>query len=177
MRDSFTTLKAHLLKAPILAYPDFESDEPFIFDTDWCGDTNSIGATLSQVQRGKERTILYAAHKLAASQASYNATKGELVAIVFFVNHLRYILQHWRFLVRTDHQPLVHLRSMQPPDAVTRRWLQLLSNYDFEIMYRPGPKHGNADALSRAPHVESRTEALTECGTDEGKDARGIASL
>jgi hypothetical protein len=29
------------------------------------------------------------------------------------------------------------------------RWLEVLSQYDFEIQHRPGSKHQNADALSR----------------------------
>ena len=31
------------------------------------------------------------------------------------------------------------------------RWLECLSEYDFEVVHRPGTKHTNADALSRMP--------------------------
>lgn len=31
------------------------------------------------------------------------------------------------------------------------RWLERLQQYDFEIQHQPGPRHGNADALSRRP--------------------------
>ncbi len=59
MKASFKDLKSRLLSAPILAYPRFDSDEPFILDTDWSGDSNSIGASLSQVQDGQERVVAY----------------------------------------------------------------------------------------------------------------------
>ena len=31
------------------------------------------------------------------------------------------------------------------------RWIEKLQEYDFSIVNRPGPKHGNVDALSRLP--------------------------
>ncbi len=172
MKKSFHELKSRLLAAPILAYPRFDSDEPFILDTDWSGESNSIGATLSQVQDGKERVIAYGAKKLGQSQANYNATKGELVAILYFTKHYRYYLQHRPFLVRTDHQPLVHIRTMEPPDAVCRRWLDTLANYDFKVAYRPGKRHGNADGLSRAPHIAAQPGGQTEIGTDEEEEEK-----
>ena len=33
------------------------------------------------------------------------------------------------------------------------RWLETLSSYDFDIVFRPGTQHGNADSLSRANHA------------------------
>ena len=52
MTEAFQKLKQALLEAPILAYPQFHTDEPFILDTDWSKDNNCIGAVLSQVQEG-----------------------------------------------------------------------------------------------------------------------------
>jgi len=34
------------------------------------------------------------------------------------------------------------------------RWLEHIQQYDFEIIYRGGKSHGNADRLSRRPCVE-----------------------
>jgi len=31
------------------------------------------------------------------------------------------------------------------------RWCEILEEFDFQIVHRPGVKHGNADALSRRP--------------------------
>ena len=75
MRSSFTELKGRLVQAPILAYPRFNSNEPFILDTDWSQESGTIGGVLSQVQDGKERAILYGAKKLAKSQDNYAPTK------------------------------------------------------------------------------------------------------
>ena len=50
MRTAFQQLKQALLEAPILAYPQSYTNEPFILDTDCSKDNNCIGAVLSQVQ-------------------------------------------------------------------------------------------------------------------------------
>jgi len=31
------------------------------------------------------------------------------------------------------------------------RWCEILEEFDFQIVHRPGVKHGNADALSKRP--------------------------
>ena len=36
-----------------------------------------------------------------------------------------------------------------------QRWLEQLSQFDFEIVHRPGTKHRNADFLSRIAHGET----------------------
>ena len=91
---AFKDLKSRLLKAPILAYPCFQSNEPFILDTDWSQENNAIAVVLSQKQDGLERVIAYGAKRLTKSQAAYPSTKGELAAAIIFMRHWRYYLQH-----------------------------------------------------------------------------------
>ena len=157
IQTSFDKLKSALLNAPILAYPKFESKQPFILDTDWSYENAAIGAVLLQKQDGLERVIAYGAHKLAKSQRNYPPTKGELYAIVYFVNHYKYYLAHRPFLIRTDHQALKYISKMDPPTGMISRWLALLANYDFTIEHRAGKKHQNADALSRCTHLQDNT--------------------
>jgi hypothetical protein len=61
MVASYCHLKQALLTSPVLAYPQFDSEEPFILDTDWSGDANTIGGVLSQKQCGREKMIAYGA--------------------------------------------------------------------------------------------------------------------
>jgi hypothetical protein len=150
-------LRQALCEAPILAYPQFDG-EPFIVDTDWSCDNRAIGGVLSQVQGGLERVICYGAKKLSSSQANYSATKGELFAIIYFLRHWRYYLQYRRFKLRTDHRALTWIKTMEAPTGMVSRWLDTLANFDFEVVYRKGTQHGNADGLSRAPHAEPMEE-------------------
>ena len=85
-----------------------------------------------------------------------------------FVEHFRQYLLGKRFQVHTDHQALRWLFSLKEPKARIARWIEILSAFDFEIEYRPGQKHGNADALSRCPqpqqcHCSEQTPDL-KCG-------------
>ena len=166
MEKSFRTLKAELLKAPILAYPDFNSPEPFIVDTDWSFSNAAIGGCISQKQGGKERVIAYMAKRLTGSQKNYPPTKGELLAILVCLKHFDYYLQHRKFVLRVDHSALVSIRTMDAPKGSVARWLDALANFEFDIVYRPGPKHGNADGLSRAEHLpeaDGSTETDEKC--------------
>jgi hypothetical protein len=78
MVASYRHLKQALLTSPVLAYPQFDYKEPFILDTDWSGDANTIGGVLSQKQAGGEMVIVYGAQKLSRSQHNYAPRKGEL---------------------------------------------------------------------------------------------------
>ena len=167
MKEAFLNLKRRLTEAPILAYPRFQDKEPFILDTDWSQESGTIGGVLSQVQEGKERVILYGAKRLAKSQANYAPFKGELTAITYFLKQWRYYLRFRKFILRTDHLPLKYMKTMEPPDLHTSRLLDILANYDFEIRHRAGKAHGNADGLSRAPHVQNMEPAAEAVGTDE----------
>ena len=157
-RQSFQSLKQELLSFPILAYPDFKSNEMFILDTDWSASNCAIGAVLSQKQEGKERVIAYAAKRLNSTQQNYAPTKGELLAAVTFMRHFHYYLRYRKFILRTDHAALKYIRTMDPPKGTIARWLDCIANFEFEVVYREGKKHGNADALSRLENLDSRHE-------------------
>ena len=151
--EAFEIIKKKLLESPILAYPQFWSEQPFILDTDWSRDHNSIGAVLSQVQDGEERAIIYGAKRLNSAQANYSSNKGEIFAAIHFINLWRYYLAHRKFTLRTDHQAMRWIRTMEEPKGMILRWLETLSSYDFDVVFRPGTQHGNADALSRVDHA------------------------
>ena len=53
------------------------------------------------------------------------------------------------FTVYTDNNPLTYVLTSAKLDATGHRWLSELSNYDFNIIYRPGKQGQDADALSR----------------------------
>ena len=139
-------MKDKLTSAPILAYPEVEGSE-FILDTD--ASSFAIGAVLSQIQGGKERAIAYASRTLEKSEENYCVTRKEMLAVVFFTKYFKHYLLGRHFILRTDHGSLRWLHRFKEPEGQVQRWLQQLSQFDFEIVHRPGLKHGNADAMSR----------------------------
>jgi hypothetical protein len=42
---------------------------------------------------------------------------------------------------------------VEPVQGMVQRWLQTLANNEFDVVHQLGRNHGNADALSRAPHL------------------------
>ena len=153
--DVFYLLRKALTSAPILAYPDFHSSEPFILDTDWS--IEAIGGCLSQKIDGQERVICYGARKLCKREKAYSSNKGEILAAVHFMKIWRYYLRHRPFILRTDHQALRWIHNMEEPSGMIQRWLDILSNYNFQVQFRKGSKHGNADHLSRCDHAPEPT--------------------
>ena len=149
--SAFQNLKGVLSGNEVLAYP--RDEGLYILDTD--ASNVGIGATISQMQwcdltqRLEERPIAYASKTLTKSQRRYCVTRRELMAVVTFMQQFRHYLLGRKFLVRTDHSALRWVMSFKEPQDQMARWMEILSQFDFEIEHRPGKKHGNADALSR----------------------------
>ena len=152
-QNAFETLKLRLVGDTVMSYPN--NTDIFILDTD--ASDRAIGSTLAQMQWNEERQckeerpIAYASKSLSKTQRSYCTTRRELLAVVVFVNYFRHYLLGRKFIVRTDHSALRWLMSFKEPTDQTARWLELLSQFNFEIEHRAGKKHANADALSRLP--------------------------
>ena len=148
-QDAFETLKNRLMSTPILGMP--IDTGRFYLDTD-ASDTG-LGAVLSQDQEGTEVVIAYASRTLHKPETNYDVTRRELLAVIYSLKTFRQYLLGRRFVLRTDHQALQWLRRTPEPMGQMARWMTLIEEYDFEIVHRPGARHGNADALSRRPEV------------------------
>ena len=52
------------------------------------------------------------------------------------------------FTIKSDHNPLVHIRNTKNPKGKFARWLTELEEYRYTIEYIPGKYNQKADALS-----------------------------
>ena len=68
------------------------------------------------------------------------------------MEYYKHCLLGHHFKVKSDHEDLKWLLSMKEPKHCIDRWIEVLSEFDFELDYHPGKKHGNANALSRCPN-------------------------
>jgi len=66
-------------------------------------------------------------------------------------NQVEQYLLGRHIIIHTDHAALSWLKKTAEPMPQLARWLTLIEQYDYEIVHRPGVKHGNADGLSRRP--------------------------
>ena len=171
---SFKALKKLLMSLKLLAYPDFDSLNPFIVDTDYSHE--GIGTVLSQVQDGIERPIAFNARLLKSSESQYAPHKGQLLALIFAIDTYKFFLTGRKFLVRTNNSALSSLKTQKDPKGILTRWLRILSTYEFDVQHRAGTKHGSADSwsrLSHAPFLYKREAA--EVLTDDQNLALGEA--
>ena len=54
----------------------------------------------------------------------------------------------------TDHNPLTSLKGLKDVGGRLSRWMVFLQQFELEIVYKPGKKHSNSDALSRTTQGE-----------------------
>ena len=137
-RKAFDTLKEKLSDAPVLTH--FSEKLPLKLDTD--ASNYGIGAVISHIYpSGEERPIAYASRTLNKSERNYPQIEKEALSIVFGVRKFHQYLYGRKFILVTDHKPLVSLLGPKtgiPTLAAARmqRWALLLSGYQYDIEYR-----------------------------------------
>nr|GEY25612.1 putative reverse transcriptase domain-containing protein [Tanacetum cinerariifolium] len=109
-----------------------------------------LGVVLMQ----KERVIAYASRQLKIQEKNYTTHDLELGAVVLSLKMWRHYLYGTKCVVFTDHKSLQHILDQKELNMRQRRWLELLSDYDYEILYHPGKANVVADALSRKERIK-----------------------
>ncbi|GKB67900.1 putative reverse transcriptase domain-containing protein [Tanacetum coccineum] len=66
----------------------------------------------------------------------------------------RHYLYETKCTMFTDHKSLQHILDQKELNIRQRRWLELLSDYDYDIRYHPWKANVVADALSRKERIE-----------------------
>ncbi|GJV41319.1 putative reverse transcriptase domain-containing protein [Tanacetum coccineum] len=149
---TFQTLKNKLCSAPVLALP--QGAENFIAYCD--ASHKGLGAVLMQ----NEKVIAYASRQFKIHEKNYTTHDLELGAVMFALKLWRHYLYGTKCTVYIDHKILQHILNQKELNMRQRRWLELLSDYDYEIRYHPGKANVVADALSRKEREPLRVRAL-----------------
>ena len=76
----------------------------------------------------------------------------ELVAIVHALRMWRHYLMQKKFELRTGHIGLEYLFEQPTLNSRKTRWMEFLSEYDFDIKHIKGKDNKVTDALSRKVH-------------------------
>ena len=150
MKSVHTTKKCY---PPILVYPDYT--KAFILTTDTSNE--ALGAVLSQGKIEDEKHIEFASKALNDAGKRYSTIEKEFLGIVWATKQFRHYLLQRHFKINTDHQPLRGISNLKDQTSRLAKFRHKLSEYDFEILYKPGKTNFNADALSRLPLHQSET--------------------
>ncbi|GBG69030.1 hypothetical protein CBR_g3728 [Chara braunii] len=151
--QAFGALKDALVTALILIRPD--PSRQFILITDW--QPEAISAILAQKGNdGKEHVIEYASRTVPYERRNNSAPQGECYAVVWGIQHFHPYLYGQKFLLVTDHEPLLALKKLTNYTGMIRRWAVQLQEYDFDIVHRKMERHGNANGLTRLHRPDPR---------------------
>ena len=151
-KKAFDTIITTLTTEPILGLADMST--PFILHTD--ASNTGLRTCLYQRQGEDMHVIAYGSRGLSKSETNYSAHKKEFLALKWAVtDKFHDYLYGSKFTVVTDNNSLTYVMTTAKLDATGYRW----PVYDFELKYKRGDTHLDADGLSRRPQ-ESPVEDL-----------------
>lgn len=158
---AFAKVKKILVGAEVLAH--YDPNKPLVLTCD--ASARGIGGVLTQPGAGgRDRPVVYVSRALNNAEKHYSQIDREALAIVFCLQKLHQYVYGRRFVLRTDHKPLVSIFGPKhgvPAMAASRlqRWAIILSAYTYDIEY-VNTKQNGADGLSRLPVPCNSDESL-----------------
>ena len=122
-----------------------------------------LGAVLTKRDDfGWEYVVAYALRSNNTAEANYSSYEGEALAVVWAIAHFWPYLYGERFTLVIDRQPLWWLMDSDNLTDKLVRWILLLQEYNFEVVYHAGITNLDAHGLSR--NLSPSDEKLTGAG-------------
>ena len=139
-QEAFEHLKHCLVTAPVLILPRDEGR----YELGSGASDGTLCLVLQQEQDGMLKVVAFASRALQLAERKYCTTRKKLLAVICGLKHFRQFLQGRRFVWRTDHAALISLFKTLESVVQHARYLDLLGEYDIEIVHRPGASHQNS---------------------------------
>ena len=135
--QAFTEVKEELSKATILALFDVQKESKIWADASAYG----LGAVLLQRTDSDWKPVAYASRSLSETKCRYAQIEKEALAITWACEKFSVYVLGKRFLIETDHKPLVPLLGLKHLDSLPPRILRFrlrLTRFDYTIEHIPG---------------------------------------
>uniref|UniRef100_A0ABD2WZ15 RNA-directed DNA polymerase n=1 Tax=Trichogramma kaykai TaxID=54128 RepID=A0ABD2WZ15_9HYME len=166
--SAFEACKQRLADAALLAFP--VDTAPIRI----CSHASSIamgGVLEQQNSSGQWFPLSFFSRKFNNAQRNYSTYDRELTAAVESIKHFQYYVESRKFILGTDHKPLLQALSQKHEKAIPRlaRQLEYLSLFEIGMVYLPGIHNNVADALSRIESlyeisaIDQDTYAMLNC--------------
>lgn len=151
---SFQSLRNAITDELTLAF--FIFDKTFFLHAD--ASNYAIGAVLSQKDKnGDLRPITYASKTLNVAECRYATIEKELYAVVWAIKQFRAYLLGQRFVIYSDHKPLVYAMRVNDPSHRLLKWRLKLQEHNYVIQHIPGKTE-----QSCRPSIQSSNTAKHE---------------
>ncbi|KAL2444003.1 Transposon Tf2-6 polyprotein [Exophiala dermatitidis] len=149
---AFEKLKAAFTTAPVLQH--FDPDAETWVEVD--ASDLVVAGVLSQVDKeGRLRPVAFFSKKMSPAECNYEIYDKELLAIIK-------AFEEWRpelagidpskpVKVLSDHRNLEYFMTTKQLNRRQARWSEFLSEFHFQIQYRPGKQGTKPDSLTRRP--------------------------
>jgi len=162
---AFDRPREQLCHPPILEI--LRKEGKYIIDADASYD--QVGCCILQQQPDdKNLPVDYFIKCLLPEEKNYTVTEVEGLGVVCAVGLLRPYIEGAEFLIRCDHKALKWiLTTTACTNDRLNSWRILLSEFDYDVEYQPGPQHAVADGLS----------LLTTEGLDTGPTSQEIPTF
>lgn len=147
--SAFSTLKAELIKRPILSFYNPE------YETQVHTDASKVGIAGIIMQRPNKDSpfsaVAFYSRQTSPEETKFTSYDLETLAVVCSLQRFRVYLIGIPFTIVTDCNSL--RATFEKRDTITRvaRWWNIMQEFDFNIIYKPGTSMSHVDALSRNP--------------------------
>lgn len=144
----------------------FSNNLPIVLATD--ASPVGVGAVLSHIMPDEsEKPIQFASQTLSSSQRKWAQIDKEGYAIIFGIKRFHQYLFGRKFVLYTDHAPLVQIFSPKKglpvmTDSRMQHYAIFLQGFEFYIRHKNSKSNANADAFSRFPVVRNTNESTLE---------------
>jgi len=168
-QTAFDAVKTSMASAPVLALPNHDKAFHVVCDAS----DFAIGCALMQFDdEGRERVVSYQSRQLKPVERNYPVHDKELLAMRYALIEFRvYLLGEQTFALYTDHaSPRTATKSPHLSQCMAR-WLSFFAEYNFVVHYKPGKSNILADALSRRPDYDPRSESFPVVDADDDDDS------
>ena len=158
---AFADIKKELSKPTVLHLSDPGAPTKISADATSYG----LGAVLMQKNNFTWCPVAYASRSTTETERRYAQIEKEALAVRRACEKFSTYILGMKFLIETDHKPLVPLLGTKVLDSLPPRVLRFrlcLARFDYSIVHVPGKYLYTADTLSRSPSTTGRSGSINQ---------------
>lgn len=158
-QEAFEKLKFAMTTAPVLCKPNFQQD--WVLDVD--ASDVALGAVLGQEDKeGEVHPVYFWSRQLGNPEKNYSVTDRECLAVVAACKKFRPYILGRHVTIHSDHTAVKWILNKTDLPGRHARWKVTMSEFDYEVVSKPGSQNGNADAMSRITHGKKELGELND---------------